>query len=225
MARATTTPASATALIAPSGKLIGHTGHGAERLVGCLSRHQPGGPAEQPRFGSRRVSLNLSQADHGSSVAGEQRYRPRLDPQYSHHDINLRLDLARSPRPNTDRLTYRLLSSENERLARSAQSRCASDEAACRRKFPAVPAPVPGGAHFVVDAHVRSRDGSYGAESNPFSTTRFRIGAPVTGATWFLLPILTPILVMLAALVLQRFETIVMNQIDPVSADNPIRGH
>jgi hypothetical protein len=32
------------------------------------------------------------------------------------------------------------------------------------------------------------------------------------------LPILTPILVMLAALLLQRFETIVMNQADPTPA-------
>jgi hypothetical protein len=37
----------------------------------------------------------------------------------------------------------------------------------------------------------------------------------VTGPAWFLLPVLTPILVMLAALLLQRFETIVMDQADP----------
>jgi hypothetical protein len=37
----------------------------------------------------------------------------------------------------------------------------------------------------------------------------------VTGTAWFSLPALTPILVMLAALVLQRLETIVMNQVDP----------
>jgi hypothetical protein len=36
----------------------------------------------------------------------------------------------------------------------------------------------------------------------------------VTGPAWLLLPVLTPILVMLAALLLQRFETIVMNQAD-----------
>jgi hypothetical protein len=40
----------------------------------------------------------------------------------------------------------------------------------------------------------------------------------VTGPAWFLLPIVTPILVMLAALVLQRFETLVLDQADPAPA-------
>jgi hypothetical protein len=37
-----------------------------------------------------------------------------------------------------------------------------------------------------------------------------------------LLPVLTPILVMLAALLLQRFETIVMNQADPAPAQESL---
>jgi hypothetical protein len=45
----------------------------------------------------------------------------------------------------------------------------------------------------------------------------------VTGSAWFLLPVLTPILVMLAALFLQRFEALVLNQADSTPAqESPI---